>query len=101
MRKTIKILIACGSGIATSTIAAGEIKEICQEIDITSYEIIKCSMTEIDSLEENADIMFTTNNYAKESKIPQMSITGFITGINEEALKKQVREKILEVYKTL
>ncbi|WP_196599435.1 PTS sugar transporter subunit IIB [Pectinatus frisingensis] len=96
MDNQIKILIACGSGIATSTIAADEIKVICAKHNIKP-QIAKCSMTEIASYEDKVDIMFTTNNYNGPVSIPHMSVTGFITGINEDALKKQIIKKILEI----
>lgn len=96
----IKILIACGSGIATSTIAADAVKEICQDLKVP-FEIVKCSMTEIASFEKSVDIIFTTNNYTGKTHIPHMSLTGFITGINEEALKEKVGKKILDIYENL
>lgn len=98
MAKHIKILIACGSGIATSTIAADHIKEICETLDISAYEIIKCSMTEIGSYESNIDLILTTNNYDEETTKPHMNITGFLTGINEEALREAVRTEISHIY---
>ena len=48
MDNQIKILIACGSGIATSTIAADEIKVICAEHNIKP-QITKCSMWIVNS----------------------------------------------------
>ncbi|SEP44440.1 PTS sugar transporter subunit IIB [Propionispora vibrioides] len=96
----IKILIACGSGIATSTIAADAVKEICRELKI-AYEIVKCSMTEIASFEKSVDIIFTTNNYTGKTELPHMSLTGFITGINEDALREKVGKMISDIYERL
>lgn len=93
MTKKLKILIACGSGIATSTIASNEIKEICLEKNIP-VDIFKCSMTELSSYENKVDIIFTTNNYKGNLSVPNMCVTGFITGINIDTLKEEVILKL-------
>lgn len=94
--KKINILVACGSGVATSTIAADEVKEICKENNI-NFSISKCSMTELPSLSSQADIVLTTNNYQGELDVPTMSIMGFVTGINEDKLKKDLLIKLKEI----
>ncbi|MDF7639594.1 PTS sugar transporter subunit IIB [Lactobacillus sp. ESL0791] len=97
MNKKVNILIACGSGVATSTIAADEVKSICDEYDIKNYQISKCSMTEMPDMSKSADIVLTTNNYRGKIDVPLISVTGFITGINTETLKKKVGEKLLSL----
>lgn len=97
MSKKISILVACGSGVATSTIAAAEIKDVCEEYGIENYTISKYSMTEMPSQSENYDIVFTTNNYRGKITKPLISVTGFITGINTEELKKKVGQKLLSL----
>ncbi len=34
----INILVACGSGVATSTLAADEVKSVCAEYGITAFK---------------------------------------------------------------
>ncbi|KAB7896335.1 PTS galactitol transporter subunit IIB [Rouxiella sp. S1S-2] len=86
----IHILVACGSGVATSTLAADEVKSVCEEYGITRYKINKCSMSELIGEINNADIVLTTNNYKGEIDKPYMNIMGFVTGINEDALRKKL-----------
>ncbi|WP_312946148.1 PTS sugar transporter subunit IIB [Superficieibacter sp.] len=88
----INILVACGSGVATSTLAADEVKSVCAEYNITKYSINKCSMSELPSQLSQADVVLTTNNYKGDIGKPHMSVAGFITGINEEALRKKLGE---------
>lgn len=45
----ITILVACGSGVATSTLAADEVKSVCAEYGIANVKINKCSMSELAS----------------------------------------------------
>lgn len=77
----INILVACGSGVATSTLAADEVKSVCAEYGITSFKINKCSMAELSSEMAHADIVLTTNNYKGDIGKPHMSVAGFVTGI--------------------
>lgn len=93
----LNILVACGSGVATSTLAADEVKSVCTEYGITSYKINKCSMSELPSELSHADVILTTNNYKGEIGKPHMSVAGFITGINEEALRKKLGELLKEL----
>ncbi|MFX1039305.1 PTS sugar transporter subunit IIB [Escherichia coli] len=93
----INILVACGSGVATSTLAADEVKSVCAEYGITSFKINKCSMAELSSEMAHADIVLTTNNYKGDIGKPHMSVAGFVTGINEGALRKKLGELLTEL----
>ena len=84
----ITILVACGSGVATSTLAADEVKSVCAEYGIANVKINKCSMSELASEMQSADVVLTTNNYK-----------GDITGINEAALRKKLGEMLSEISK--
>lgn len=95
----LNIYVACGSGIATSTVAANKIEDIVKEIGISRYKINKISMTELPSVISSADVVFTTNRYKGEHEVPVMSVVPFITGIREEATKEKVRELLEEVMK--
>ena len=88
----ITILIACGSGVATSTLAAEEVKSVCEENGITSFKINKCSMQELHLEQNNADVVLTTSRLKDEIDKPHMSVMGFITGINEDKLRHQLAE---------
>ncbi|MEF5947860.1 PTS sugar transporter subunit IIB [Escherichia coli] len=93
----INILVACGSGVATSTLAADEVKSVCAEYVITAFKINKCSMAELSSEMAHADIVLTTNNYKGDIGKPHMSVAGFVTGINEGALRKKLGELLTEL----
>ncbi|MBS4210476.1 PTS sugar transporter subunit IIB [Bacillus sp. FJAT-50079] len=94
----IQIVVACGSGIATSTIAADAVTELLKEIGINNYKIIKTSMTELPSHVDSADVILTTNNYKNDEK-PCVNIMGFVTGINEDGLKSKLKDLFLELNK--
>lgn len=94
--KRVNILVACGSGIATSTVAADEVKALCKEHGI-QISLNKCSMTELPSMSQNADLVLTTNNFKGDLEVPVMSIMGFVTGINEDKLKQNLLEKLKDI----
>lgn len=54
----ITILVACGSGVATSTLAADEVKSVCAEYGIANFKINKCSMSELASEMQSADVNY-------------------------------------------
>lgn len=54
-------------------------------------------MSELPSELAHADVILTTNNYKGEIDKPHMSVAGFITGINEGALRKKLGELLKEL----
>lgn len=89
MSKKLKIVIACGSGVATSTLAAKGVKETCEEYGVNAT-IETCSMAEVVSFSRDADVVFTTNRCDKELSCPVESVIAFVTGIRV----KQTQERI-------
>jgi len=78
-----RVLVACGSGIATSTLAADRVKEICTERGV-SVEILKCTIQEVPSLASQCDVIVTTTRYSQNVGKPVVNGVAFITGIGEE-----------------
>ena len=96
MAKKIKIIVACGSGVATSTLASKIVEEVCKENGIDA-SIETCSMSSVAGAAENADVVLTTNRYEKELKCPVMSVTSFITGIKVNKTKEQLGDLLRQV----
>ncbi|WP_373818231.1 PTS sugar transporter subunit IIB [Glaesserella sp.] len=96
----LNILVACGSGVATSTLAANEVKAVCESIGLSQYKINKCSMSELPTEIAQADVILTTNNYKGDlNGKPYMNIMGFVTGINEDALRQKLGDLLLQINK--
>lgn len=90
-----KILVACGNGIATSTVVATKVKEVCEEAGLEVL-VTQCKLLEIDSKIENFDILVTTGKYGGDNaNIPVISAMSLLTGIGEE----ETLEKIVECVK--
>jgi PTS system galactitol-specific IIB component len=91
MERDVKILIACGSGIATSTVVQEKVKQFLKEADIPA-KISKCSLNEIAGKQDSVDIIMVTSNYKKPLNKPCLSVFGLISGINEAKIKNEILE---------
>ena len=94
--KKVNILVACGSGVATSTLAADEVKMICNELGI-NYSISKSSMVELRNQLDGKDLILTTNNFKENLGVKHMSISAFITGIKQDKLIAELKEVLLDI----
>ena len=96
MAKEIKVLVACGSGVATSTVAQESVKKIAEEANI-NIKIYKVSLGEISTKEKEVDVILTTTNYRKPLSKPYMSVFGLISGVNEEKVKNDLIALLKEI----
>ncbi len=99
----VKVLIACGSGIATSSYAAEEIVKIAKKVGV-DVDIHKGRIQDVSSNAKDYDVCFVTSKYAQNSDTLSdtliVRVDGLISGINEdetikdvEAALKQAEEK--------
>ena len=87
-----RVIVACGGAVATSTVAANRIKEICKENGI-NLDLVQCRINEIDSQLQGVDLICTTMKVKRSfGDIPVLTVMGFISGINEDKLEKEIIE---------
>jgi len=85
-----KIIVACGGAVATSTLAAEEIKELCAENGIT-VDLIQCRVTEIETYMDGADLICTTARVDRQfGDIPVVHGMPFVSGVGIDALKEKI-----------
>lgn len=94
--KKLKIMVACGSGVATSTLASKAVEEVCKEYGIEAV-IDTCSMRSVADEANGCDVVLTTNKYDKELSCPVMSVTPFITGIKINKTKEDLGKLLTEI----
>lgn len=105
MSKQIKVLIACGSGIATSTYAESAVREIADAKNY-SVKISKCSMQEVEEKSKAFDIaVFTSNNWKRT--IPRENIrcravsgASLLTGIGKDKTVEEIENHFREISKS-
>lgn len=86
-----RIIISCGSGIATSTMAAMAVKEILSSMS-KDMEIIKCSVQEIDGYLDGAVLIVSTAQVPFETNVPVISGVPFLTGMGKEKTIEEIKE---------
>lgn len=88
-----RILVACGSGIATSTVVANKLKDLLNERGVDAY-IQQCKAAEAPSLIEGFDLLVTTTPMDNVKDIPVVRAISFITGMNMEKDVELIIEKL-------
>ncbi|OTP91552.1 PTS galactitol transporter subunit IIB [Gilliamella apicola] len=90
-----KIIVACGGAVATSTLAAEEIKDLCKENNI-ELDLIQCRINEINSFIDDVDLICTTARMDQTfGDIPIVHGMSFVSGVGIDQLK----DKILSILK--
>lgn len=96
MAKELTVLVACGSGVATSTVAQEAVKKICKEEGIP-VKIVKSTMTEIPSKQDDVDVIMVTTNYRRPVTKPLIKVFGLISGIGEDEIKEEIINTLREL----
>ena len=96
MAKEVKVLVACGSGVATSTIAQEAVKEIAKNAGV-QIRISKGTITEVPTKQYDVDCVFTTANYRKKLDKPHLSVFGLVSGIGKAATEKKVADLLVKL----
>lgn len=89
-----KILVACGAGIATSTVVCGKVEQLVKDNNIDA-EIIQCKISEVASRQDEADLIVSTTILPTTYRIPAIIATSYITGINTKALDQKILDHLV------
>ncbi|ARB74553.1 PTS system galactitol-specific EIIB component, Gat family [Pasteurella multocida] len=85
-----KVIVACGGAVATSTLAAEEIRELCEEHNIP-LELVQCRVNEIDSYLSDVDLICTTSKVTRDfNGIPLVFGMPFVSGVGIDELKEKI-----------
>ncbi|WP_318373152.1 PTS sugar transporter subunit IIB [Enterobacter sp.] len=86
-----KILVACGTGMATSTMIAQKISHFLTENHI-QVSTQQCSLNEIPLNKQGVDLIVTSMKTNADYGIPTLNGAPFLTGINDGTIKQQLLE---------
>lgn len=89
-----RILVACGTAVATSTVVGNEIKKALEKRGIQAT-IQQCKASEVPSLSIDADLIVTTTPVSTNKDIPIIQTLAFVTGIGKDAVIEQIIEKLV------
>ncbi|HFW5419110.1 TPA: PTS galactitol transporter subunit IIB [Salmonella enterica subsp. enterica serovar Wandsworth] len=83
-----KVIVACGGAVATSTMAAEEIKELCDANHI-ELDLVQCRV--IETYMDGADLICTTARVDRAfGDIPVVHGMPFVSGVGIEALQQKI-----------
>ena len=89
------ILVACGNGVATSTMVALKIKEALQKEKL-NVNVTQCILMEIPSKAADYDLIVTTGRYNQEVSTPIIGGMPLLTGIGADEKLKEIVEFVKE-----
>lgn len=84
------VLVACGTGIATSTVVNTALENLAKENGL-QVEIIQCKMMEVPGYADRADLLITTTVVDKDQyKFPVINGRPFLTGMGLDKVKTEI-----------
>jgi galactitol PTS system EIIB component len=99
MAGKLKIKVGCGSGLATATVAAEAVRNICKKANIDA-DVTTCRVTDLRQYDDDAsiDILLSTSKINEDQfEKPIMSVFGLISGINED----QITARLIKIMKEI
>lgn len=89
-----KILVACGTGMSTSTMIAHKLQEFLAEQGIAA-STAQCCLNEIPLNCNGMDLIVTSMRTNSDYGIPTLNGAALLTGINDDALKQEIKALLM------
>jgi len=84
------VLVACGTGIATSTVVNNAVQKIAKANNL-AVELIQCKMMEVPGYADRADLLITTTVVDKDKySFPVVNGRPFLTGVGKAKAEKEI-----------
>lgn len=84
-----KIVIACGAGLATSSMVKEKVETILKANAIR-FQTIQCTLTEVEAYDGDVDLIITTMKVRKKYISPVLSGSAYLSGVSEDAITQQM-----------
>lgn len=88
-----RILVACGAGIATSTVVNNHIEQLLKNNGIDA-ELEQIKIAEAKSKQHGADLLISTTILPTQYDIPAIVATSYISGIGKDKTDAKVLEAL-------
>ena len=83
-----KVIVACGGAVATSTVAANKVVELCKKNGV-DIEICQVRISEIES-NLPADLIVTTSKVKRDFGVPLITGMPFVSGLGVDKTKAKI-----------
>lgn len=88
-----KVLVACGTGIATSTVVVERVERLIKENGLNA-EVEQIKISEAKGKQDGTDLIVSTTMLPTKYSVPTITATGYVTGIGTEELDQQIIEAL-------
>lgn len=88
-----KILIVCGTGVATSTVVVTKVREYLASRGIAA-NIAQGKVMDLASGNVDADLVVATTEVPSSVTVPTVRAISLITGMGQDATLKEIEEKL-------
>ncbi len=92
-----RVLIACGTSIATATVVAEKVKQIAKEVDVPVM-VVQCKASEIRGSISTfkPDFIVANTIVPKDLGVPVFSGIPFLAGVGVDKLKEKIAAALKE-----
>ncbi|MGN7295942.1 PTS sugar transporter subunit IIB [Ferdinandcohnia sp. SAFN-114] len=87
------IIVACGAGVATSTLICDRVQKLLTSQNIQA-NIIQCTLGDISRYVDQANVIVTSMKVDRSYSIPIVLGISFITGVGVEQTEKEIIESL-------
>lgn len=84
-----KIMVACGTGMATSTMIATKVREFLKEENIDA-DVNQCMISELSHHDGKYDLFITSMRLNNSFDTPLIVGSSFLIGMNEDKTKTEI-----------
>ena len=84
-----RVIVACGGAVATSTVAASKVTELCRKNGV-DIEIVQCRVSEIGMNLTGASMIGATSKVSKDYGVPFVSGMPFISGVGADGAESAI-----------
>ena len=93
MNKQKVILVACGTGIATSTVVCKKVEDLILAHNLNA-RVIQCKISEVPGYQDEADLLVTTTIASRTYSIPVIKAINYLTNINTQKVDQAIIDAI-------
>lgn len=91
-----KVLIACGSGIATSTVIANRVKELLEKNGY-QVKVDQVKVVEVEKMAPQYDLIVASTQIPKSITTPYVFAINYLTGVNKEGTDREILDRMQEI----
>jgi PTS system galactitol-specific IIB component len=90
-----RVLIACGTSIATATVVAAKVREIAKEAGM-AVKVVQCKAAEVRGriATFNPHVIVATTQVPKDLGVPVLNGVPFLSGVGMDELQAQIIEAL-------